>query len=188
MHRRLLRLSERRRASTASRCSTRYMAQWSRWSCSWLHGLERRLGASIAGRQGGVPRYRSRPAWSWAFDESFEGIYASPVCVGTCTRYSTHWGYRNSSQGISTGGMTLLHMATMQPERVEAMVLIGATSYFPEQARQIMRELTSRIETRRRGRGCANFHQGDEQIRLLYSQFHGFKDSYDDMNFTRPFC
>ena len=41
--------------------------------------------------------------------------------------------------GTSTGGMTLLHMATQQPERVEAMVLVGATIYFPEQAREIMR-------------------------------------------------
>ena len=29
--------------------------------------------------------------------------------------------------------------------------------------------------------------RGDEQIRELQQQFHGFKDSYDDMNFTRPF-
>src|SRR5436309_5552444 len=40
------------------------------------------------------------------------------------------------AMGISTGGMTLLHMATQQPSRVEAMVLIGATIYFPEQARE----------------------------------------------------
>lgn len=26
--------------------------------------------------------------------------------------------------------MTLIHMATQQPERVEAMILIGATIYF----------------------------------------------------------
>ena len=32
--------------------------------------------------------------------------------------------------------MTLLHMATQQPERVEAMVLVGPTIYFPEQARR----------------------------------------------------
>ena len=30
-------------------------------------------------------------------------------------------------------------------------------------------------------------HQhGDEQIRALRRQFHGFKDSYEDMNFTPP--
>lgn len=46
------------------------------------------------------------------------------------------------AMGISTGGMTLIHMATQQPSRVEAMVLIGATIYFPEQARAIMRTVT----------------------------------------------
>jgi pimeloyl-ACP methyl ester carboxylesterase len=37
---------------------------------------------------------------------------------------------RFRAMGISTGGMTLIHMATSQPERIEAVVLIGATHYF----------------------------------------------------------
>ena len=92
------------------------------------------------------------------------------------------------AMGFSTGGMTLIHMATQQPSRVAAMVLIGATTYFPEQARDIMRKatvenLTPAVYARRR-----LFHKrGDDQIRELQQQFHGFKDSYDDMNFTRPF-
>ena len=32
--------------------------------------------------------------------------------------------------GMSGGGMTLLHMATQQPHRVEALVLISATTHF----------------------------------------------------------
>jgi len=39
---------------------------------------------------------------------------------------------RFKAMGINTGGMTLLHMATQQRDRIDAMVLIGATSYFPE--------------------------------------------------------
>ena len=39
---------------------------------------------------------------------------------------------RFKAMGISSGGMTLLHMATQQRDRIDAMVLIGATSYFPE--------------------------------------------------------
>ena len=39
---------------------------------------------------------------------------------------------------MSGGGNVLLHMATRQPERVRAMVLVSATSYSPEQARHIM--------------------------------------------------
>jgi pimeloyl-ACP methyl ester carboxylesterase len=40
--------------------------------------------------------------------------------------------------GISMGGNILLHMATLAPERIEAMVVVSATMYFPEQARAIM--------------------------------------------------
>ena len=46
------------------------------------------------------------------------------------------------AMGISSGGMTLLHMATQQPSRLDAMVLIEATTYFPEQARKIFRAST----------------------------------------------
>ena len=47
------------------------------------------------------------------------------------------------AMGFSTGGMTLLHMATQQPDRVEAMILIGATIYFPEPARQVMNRVST---------------------------------------------
>ncbi len=40
---------------------------------------------------------------------------------------------RFSAMGISAGGMTLLHMATRQPARVESMVLIGAAPYYPNE-------------------------------------------------------
>lgn len=92
-----------------------------------------------------------------------------------------------SAMGISTGGMTLLHAATSQPDRVESMVLIGATIYFPEPAREIMRRrgpesLTPKEMERQR----AVHRHGDEQIIALRRQFHAFKDSYDDMSFTPP--
>src|SRR3954471_7860327 len=37
--------------------------------------------------------------------------------------------------GLSMGAKTLLHMATQQPQRIEAMVLVSATPYFPAPAR-----------------------------------------------------
>jgi pimeloyl-ACP methyl ester carboxylesterase len=92
------------------------------------------------------------------------------------------------AMGISTGGMTLIHMATQQPERVEAMVLIGATIYFPEQARAIMRQVGERELTEEElARERQTHKHGDEQVRALREQFHRFKDSYDDMNFTGPY-
>ena len=43
--------------------------------------------------------------------------------------------------GLSMGGNILLHMATMQLKRIEAMVVVSATMYFPEQARATMRQV-----------------------------------------------
>lgn len=94
---------------------------------------------------------------------------------------------RFKTMGISSGGMTLLHMATRQPSRVEAMVLIGATHYFPEQARTIMREAAEKPLSPadiRYFQECAT--RGDAQIQELSKQFGIFKDSYEDMNFTTP--
>jgi pimeloyl-ACP methyl ester carboxylesterase len=90
--------------------------------------------------------------------------------------------------GISTGGMTLIHMATQQPSRVDAMVLIGATIYFPEEARVIMRQSTVENLRPQDYERLRKVHKrGDEQIRSLRQQFNDFKDSYDDMNFTGPY-
>lgn len=95
---------------------------------------------------------------------------------------------RFKAMGLSTGGMTLLHAATQDTARVEAMVLIGATTYFPEQAREIMRASTpDRLRPADYERGRRLHARGDEQTRELEAQFHAFKDSYDDMNFTSPY-
>src|SRR5205085_2399128 len=82
------------------------------------------------------------------------------------------------------GGKTLLHMATGQPQRVETMVLASAAPYFPEQARAIMRRMTLESHTDEEWQLMRQWHHhGDEQIRALWEQGHGFKDSYDDVNF-----
>jgi pimeloyl-ACP methyl ester carboxylesterase len=39
--------------------------------------------------------------------------------------------------GVSKGGNVLLHMATMEPDLIEARVVVSATMYFPEQARPV---------------------------------------------------
>ena len=89
--------------------------------------------------------------------------------------------------GVSGGGNVLLHLATKQPERVTAMVLASATSYFPAQARTIMRQYPDSLTEqdwevlRRRHPG------GDSQIKALLENTQAFADSYDDMNFTPPY-
>jgi pimeloyl-ACP methyl ester carboxylesterase len=88
--------------------------------------------------------------------------------------------------GVSTGGMTLIHMATQQPARVEAMVLVGAPSYWPEQTRALCRQSVEEgwwdwEDLRQR------HVYGDDQIQALLDLFYSFKDVYDDMNFTPPY-
>jgi pimeloyl-ACP methyl ester carboxylesterase len=90
-----------------------------------------------------------------------------------------------SAMGMSTGGMALLHMATSQPGRMDAMVLISATTHFPDQARAIIRRAsfaTMPQQVQDMYRVCAK--RGDEQIRQLLAQFNALHDNYDDMNFT----
>jgi len=88
--------------------------------------------------------------------------------------------------GLSMGGNILLHMATLQPERIEAMVIVSAAMYFPEQARAIMRQVPAAAdqpplewETMRR-----RHKHGDDQIVALWDWTRSMSDSYDDMNFT----
>jgi pimeloyl-ACP methyl ester carboxylesterase len=88
--------------------------------------------------------------------------------------------------GISAGGNVLLHMATKQPDRITAMVLVSATSYFPAQAHAIMSQYADNLPEeqweilRRRHPG------GDEQIKAILASTKSFAISYDDLNFTPP--
>ncbi len=87
--------------------------------------------------------------------------------------------------GLSMGGNILLHMATLQPERIQTLVVVSATMYFPDQARAIMgafpveNQPASEWETMRR-----RHKHGDAQIVALWEQCRALKDSHDDMNFT----
>ena len=92
------------------------------------------------------------------------------------------------AMGISAGGMTLLHLATKYPERVEAMVVIGATTYFPEQARRVIRGEAAAPPPKEvidMFNECAS--RGEPQVRELMGQFLAFKDSHEDMNLTPPY-
>jgi pimeloyl-ACP methyl ester carboxylesterase len=89
--------------------------------------------------------------------------------------------------GMSAGAQTLLHMAAMQPDRVEAMVLVSGAQYFPEQARVIMRTVSPFNQTEEEWQVMRQRHKhGDDQIRALWKQANTFKDSYEDMTFTPP--
>ena len=90
--------------------------------------------------------------------------------------------------GMSAGAKTLLHMATQQSARLEAMVLVSAAPYFPNTARAIMSQMTVESRTDEDWQMMRQRHRhGDQQIRSLWRQGNAFKDSYDDMNFTPPY-
>jgi pimeloyl-ACP methyl ester carboxylesterase len=89
--------------------------------------------------------------------------------------------------GMSFGGNTLLHVATLAPQRVAAMVLVSATPYFPEQARAIMSATPVADAPHEAWQSMRQRHHlGDEQIRALWEQQRAFADSYDDVSFTPP--
>lgn len=88
---------------------------------------------------------------------------------------------------MSGGGNVLLHMAMRQPKRVEAMVLVSATPYFPTQARTIMRQYRDRLPPEQWEVLRRRHPAGDTQIESLLASTTAFADSYDDMNFTPPY-
>ena len=86
--------------------------------------------------------------------------------------------------GISGGGNVLLHMATSQPQRVKAMVLVSATPYFPTQARAIMRQYADSLPEQQWERLRLIHPGGDPQIKALLASTTAFAESYGDMNFS----
>ena len=87
--------------------------------------------------------------------------------------------------GCSFGGDILLQIATRYPNKIESMVLDGATPYYSNQMRKITNELTVTEEQMERFRQVHVF--GDEQIELLLQNHIEMASTYDDHNFTAPF-
>jgi pimeloyl-ACP methyl ester carboxylesterase len=121
----------------------------------------------------------TNPARSFTFRQAALDVLAMLTALGID---------RFKAIGLSGGAKTLLHVATQQPARVEAMVLVSGAHYFPAQARKLMAAMTVESHTEQEWEFMRARHpRGDDQIRLLWEQSHAFKDSYDDMNFTPPF-
>jgi pimeloyl-ACP methyl ester carboxylesterase len=90
--------------------------------------------------------------------------------------------------GMSGGAQTLLHMATQQPLRVDALVLVSTAHYFPESARALMRQMTIETRSEEEWNLMRQRHtHGDAQIRALWKHGNALQDSYDDVNFTPPY-
>ena len=90
--------------------------------------------------------------------------------------------------GLSMGGNILLHIATLQPQRIDAMIVVSPTMYFPAQAREIMRHVPmAESQSPQAWEAMRQRHKlGDQQISALWDWTRGMEHSYDDMNFTPP--
>jgi pimeloyl-ACP methyl ester carboxylesterase len=117
------------------------------------------------------------------------GSFSHRQCARDVLALLDHLGIaRVKAIGLSGGGITLLHMATSAPSRIEAMVVVSAPSYFPAQARAFQRQFTEEmLGERERDLMRARHAYGEPQIQQLYSQARAFADSYDDVNFTPPY-
>lgn len=85
--------------------------------------------------------------------------------------------------GLSGGGITALHMATIQPSRVSAMVVISAPAAFPEQARAIQRGFSAAMLGEAELAAMKERHRREGQLDTLCAQVRAFADG-DDPGFT----
>jgi len=89
--------------------------------------------------------------------------------------------------GLSGGGITLLHMATLQPQRITAMIVVSAPPYFPAQARAIQTTYSEEMLPAADRQAMRRRHaHGEDQIRLLFEQTRALASDFDDVNFTPP--
>ena len=149
--------------------------------------------------------------WAYAGRELFEGEYKLIIpdarghgrstnpgktithrqCARDILALLDHLGVTQcKAVGISMGANILLHIATLQPDRVSAsptaMVLVSAAMHFPPQARAIMAAITPASQPAAEWEAMRKRHHlGDRQIVALWEWCHSMKDSQDDMNFTR---
>lgn len=92
------------------------------------------------------------------------------------------------AMGISMGGVTLLHMATQQPNRIDSMVLIGAASYISSDQREIAHSTDPyAIPDDQMHRFREIYKHGDEQIIAMMEWQKIAADDYESTAFTPPY-
>jgi len=90
--------------------------------------------------------------------------------------------------GLSLGAKTLLHMATIDPDQLEAMVLVSATPRFPQTMRDAAAQLTDAafdaLTAFEKNALYERHVHGEPQVRALYAGMRALGESTDDMAFT----
>jgi pimeloyl-ACP methyl ester carboxylesterase len=157
----------------------------------WLHGF---MGAGAD--------------WKYIFNEApagFQLIAPDLRGHGASTNPSGEFSFRQAARdvlglldelgidrvraiGVSGGGLTLLHIATMRPALVQAMVIVSAPPYFPPQARAIQRNASEAMFGAAELAVMRTRHvRGSDQLQQLLAHARAFAESYDDVNFTPPY-
>jgi pimeloyl-ACP methyl ester carboxylesterase len=143
------------------------------------------------------------PDWQYVFPESPAGYRVIAPDLrghGRSTGAGPAYSFRQSAQdvfalldslavnrvriiGLSGGGITALHMATAQPDRVTAMVIVSAPPTFPDQARSIQRVFSEAMLGEGERALMRQRHRREGQFESLIAQANAFADS-DDPGFT----
>lgn len=121
----------------------------------------------------------TNPAGTFTFQQSARDVIAllDSLNIARC-----------KAIGVSGGAQTLLHMATRDPDRIEAMVLVSGGHYFPKEARAFMRKFTLESLPFAELVAMRQRHKyGEDQLQALLKLAQGFQSSYDDMTFTPPY-
>jgi pimeloyl-ACP methyl ester carboxylesterase len=89
--------------------------------------------------------------------------------------------------GMSLGSNVLLHLATLEPERVSAIVLVAPWMYFSVEAQKVIRAMQVENPTAADWQSMRERHtRGDDQIRALWRQAAELATSFDDTSFSPP--
>lgn len=155
-----------------------------------LHGL---LGCTedwaYAGREALAAEYRliAVDARGHGRSTNPQGTFSHRECALDTLALLDHLGLQTCRAiGMSLGANTLLHLASLQPDRISAMVMVSSTPYFPEQARAIMRAVPESPSAEEWATLRGRHRHGDQQIRAIWRIQRALGESYDDMNFTPP--
>lgn len=90
-----------------------------------------------------------------------------------------------SAVGFSAGGNILLQMAVQQNLILQNMIIVSATPYFPNQAREIMQQFTVESRSKEDWDAMRKIHfNGDEQIKMIWHQANAMGTHEDDMNLS----
>jgi pimeloyl-ACP methyl ester carboxylesterase len=139
--------------------------------------------------------------WKYIFNEPPAGYQLIAPDLrghGSSTNPTGEWTFAQSSRdvlglldhlalprvkaiGLSGGGITLLHLAAGVPQRVQAMVVVSAPAYFPDQARAIQRQFSPAMLTPRQLDIMRASHRRPEQLDWIFAMSRAFADSREDL-------